>query len=87
MNGLLLGLLLGQATVGVHVSVTVARPTCVVVDDAGVARVVRGRALRAAQRRVACTTSPEAGTPRVRQQVLVAGTADAPEQRLIEIDY
>lgn len=87
MNWLLLGLLLGQATVGVRVTVAVVRPTCVVIDASGEARTVRGRAARPGQRPVACTTAPDAGTPRIRQRVEAPATAEGPERRLIEIDF
>jgi hypothetical protein len=87
MNALILGLVLSQATATVRISVSVVRPTCVVVDGSGAAKVVSRRAITRGERPTGCTLDPGAGTPRIAQVVEAAGTKDAPEQRLILIDY
>lgn len=87
MNALILGLVLSQATVGVRISVQIVTPTCVVVDETGVARVVPKHSLSGEARSGVCTSAPEANAPRVEQRVVVAATGSAPEQRVIEVDY
>lgn len=86
MFAMVLALMVGQATTEVRISVSVVKPTCVVVDAAGVAKVVPRRSIKADERATGCTTQP-AGAPRIEQQVEIAATADAPEQRLVVITY
>lgn len=87
MNGLILALVLSQATVEVRISVQVVKPTCVVIDAAGEARVVPKRSVRPGDRAAACTNAPAAGAPRVEQRVEVAATAVTPELRVVDVIY
>lgn len=86
MNGLILALVLSQATVEVRISVQVVKPTCVVIDAAGEAKVVPKRSVRPGDRATACTTAP-ASAPRVEQRVEVAATAETPELRVVDVIY
>lgn len=87
MNALILGLLLSQASATLTISVRVVRPTCVAVQPDGTTRVVERRALGDGERSVACSTDPAAAAPTVVQRVERPATADAPEERLVEIFY
>ncbi len=85
MNALLLSLVLGQATV--QIRVTVAKPLCVVVDEAGAATVVPKRSLKGGERVTGCANAQGSGVPRIEQHVESAATADQPEVRVIEVIY